>query len=419
MKVLIVGNGAREHALAWKVSQSPRVEKVFASPGNPGMASSATCIDYSVDDIPGLLDFAKQEQIDLTIVGPEYPCSLGIVDQFIEAGLAIFGPHQKAAQLETSKGFAKEIMTAAGVETAKYREASSFAEAQQIVAEFSRPVVLKADGLAAGKGVVICREESEVQEGLEYLFQKLDSDSIVIEEFIKGVEASFIVATDGTTVIPLATSHDYKRIGDGNMGPNTGGMGSLSPTPYLVQGAEQELVDTIIKPVLREMQKRGIPFQGFLYAGLILPQDGKPSVIEFNVRLGDPEAQSILRRWQSDILTDIEALLAGNATENQITWLTESAACIVKASQGYPASSRKGDVISGISAAEEMPDVVVFHAGTALDEKDQLVTNGGRVLSVTAVGGNAEEALQKAYKGADLISFPGEQSRRDIGGPNG
>jgi phosphoribosylamine---glycine ligase len=419
MKVLVIGNGAREHALVWKVAQSSHITEVFVAPGNPGMAEQATCVSIPVDDIDHLVEFALSHHIGLTIVGPEYPCSLGLVDRFEEAGLRIFGPRQAAAQLETSKGFAKSIMQAAGVETARYVEVRSHKDALQALSQFSHPVVLKADGLAAGKGVVICHDEHEISIGLSYLFGELAAQSIIIEEFVKGVEVSFIVATDGDIVLPLVSSHDYKRIGDGNTGPNTGGMGSISPTPYLQPGSEGTLIETIIKPVLAEMSRRGIHYRGFLYAGLIIPEGGKPSVLEFNVRLGDPEAQVILRRWQSDFVTDIIALLDGTASSQQISWSNDAAACIVKASQGYPASARKGDVITGTDKVGHIPSLTVFHAGTARGHQGELITAGGRVLSITATGCSVEEALGRVYQAAEVIHFPGEQYRRDIGGRNG
>jgi len=422
MKILVVGSGGREHALCWKLHTSPLVSALYAAPGNPGTAEFAQNVAIEVTDVDALCDFAVREDINLTVVGPELPLSLGLADALAARGLAVFGPVQDAARLESSKAFSKEIMNAAQVPTPQSWHTTSLNEARALTTKRGVPLVLKADGLASGKGVVVCHERAEVEVGLSYLFEQLGSDTVLVEEFIKGTEASFMVATDGSTIIPLATSHDYKRIGEGNTGANTGGMGSISPTPYLTTKQEEFALHGIITPVLQELKRRGIPFKGFLYAGLMIPADGSPRVIEFNVRLGDPECQSILRRLENDLLPTLCHLAGVKGYEeapSALEWSASSAVCLVNASAGYPAASSSGDVIEGITAAKQNNDVVVFQAGTARAEDGTLVTAGGRVLGITATGETTEEALRVAYRASELVHFAGRQLRRDIGAPNG
>jgi phosphoribosylamine--glycine ligase len=414
MKVLIIGSGGREHAIAWKLRQSSVVKRIYCAPGNPGIAAFAQCLPIKLDDISSLAAFAQREQIDLTVVGPEYPLTLGIVERFNELGLTIFGPSSQAVRLESSKNFAKEIMIAAGVPTARYQVFKSAGELQNHLANCPIPVVLKADGLAAGKGVFVCMNRSEALSAIPAIFGELHSEQVVVEEFMEGVEASFIVATDGERVVPLATAHDYKRIYDNDQGPNTGGMGTVSPTPRLSTEQEGWVVEYIIRPVLSEMARRGTPFSGFLYAGLMINQKGEIRVVEFNARLGDPETQVIMRRMSSD-LAQLLFDLATKSGPALATWSEEHAVCLVLAANNYPGKPVLGDEITGINLTESLPGLVVFHAGTSLDDKGILRTAGGRVLNVTATGGSSMEARSRAYRGADMIQFKGRQLRRDIG----
>lgn len=414
MKLLIVGSGGREHAIAWKLRQSPLVSQIYCAPGNPGIAGIAKCLPLKVDDIEGLAEFAQSERIDLTIVGPEYPLTLGIVERFHSLGLNIFGPSSQAVRLESSKNFAKEVMVAAGVPTASYHVFRTAEELQSHLADCPIPVVLKADGLAAGKGVFVCLSRDQAFSAIPAIFGELHSEQVVVEEFMEGVEASFIVATDGQRVVPLATAHDYKRIYDNDQGPNTGGMGTVSPTPRLSTKQEEWVVEHVIRPVLSEMARRGTPFSGFLYAGLMITPKGEIKVVEFNARLGDPETQVIMRRMGSDLAS----LLLGLATESgsaAVTWRDEHAVCLVLAASNYPGTPVLGDEITGINLTESLPGLVVFHAGTVMDSKGILRTAGGRVLNVTATGESPAEARSRAYRGADMIQFKGRQLRRDIG----
>ncbi|MCB0332523.1 MAG: phosphoribosylamine--glycine ligase [Bdellovibrionales bacterium] len=415
MKVLVVGSGGREHAIAWKLSHSSQVSEIYNAPGNPGMAKVGENLSLAVDDLEGIKSFCLQQGIDLVVVGPEYPLSLGLVDVLCAAGITTFGPTKAAAQMESSKAFAKEIMLAAGVPTASYERFTSQQGAIDYVQAQGAPIVVKADGLAAGKGVFVCQTVKEANEGIEAVFSEFESAEVVIEEMLQGVEVSYIVATDGTRIVPLAASHDYKRIFDGDQGPNTGGMGTVSPTPRLSVEQETEVLSRVIEPVLEELRKRGTPFCGFLYAGLMISPEGEINVIEFNARLGDPETQVIMRRLESDLL-DILYPLASSAKElPAVSWIPESAVCVTLASKGYPQSSHKGDVITGIESAEANASCVVFHAGTSLSPSGELVTGGGRVLSVTSISDTLENARLQAYQACELISFDGCQYRKDIG----
>ncbi len=420
MKVLVIGSGGREHTIAWKISKSPVVTQVICAPGNPGCREVALCEDsVKVDDVEQLLLVAKKHNVDLTIVGPEVSLAAGVVDRFKAEGLKIFGPTKAAAQLEASKSFAKEIMQSAGVPTAGYAVCSSEGEIRELASRWGLPIVLKADGLAAGKGVFVCHTEDEFNYGCRALFTELLADKVVVEQFLHGVEASFIVATDGINVVPLSPAHDYKRIGDNDTGLNTGGMGTVSPTPRLSEEQGSWTVENVIRPTLREMEKRGVPFSGFLYAGLMIAPDGAINVVEFNARLGDPETQVILRRLDSDLAILLDWLASSpDAKEREkpeVKWSQSSAVCVVLAADGYPGQIRKGDVIDGVNLTHSIPGVQVFHAGTALNDRGELVTSGGRVLNVTATGADLNEARRLVYRAVDIIQFRGRQARRDIG----
>lgn len=414
MNVLVIGSGGREHAICWKISQSKKLKKLFCAPGNPGIAGLAENVNLKVDDINGLIAFAKSEKIDLTIVGPEYPLSLGIVDAFKKEKLRIFGPSKAAAQIEASKHFAKQIMLASNVKTAASEVFSDLESAKNYLAKHELPVVLKADGLAAGKGVFICHKATEIEEALNCLFTEMKVEKLLVESFLEGKEVSFIVATDGKQIVPLAAAHDYKRIFDNDQGLNTGGMGNVSPTPNLPDNSEVKIIDTIMRPVIDTMAKQGVPFQGFLYAGLMISPKGEINILEFNARLGDPETQVIMRRMDADFLAVLDALCSDGQTKlPEVSWKKQSAVCVVLASGGYPLSNQNDEEIFGIDLASQLPEVVIFHAGTKLQD-DKLVTNGGRVLNVTALGDTQEIARSRVYQAADMIQFKGRQIRRDI-----
>lgn len=417
MKVLVVGGGGREHALVWKVAQSPLVEKVYCAPGNPGIAQQGECVAIKADDIDGLLDFARERSIDLTVVGPEVPLTLGIVDRFRDAGLTIFGPDAKAAQLEGSKVFCKDVMAKYGVPTAAYGTFSDREKAVAFIREHGAPIVVKADGLAAGKGVVVAQNEEEAIAAVDAamvdnIFGEAGS-TVVIEEFLDGEEASFIAFTDGETILPLASSQDHKPVFDGDEGPNTGGMGAYSPAPVVTEAIHDKVVETVLKPLVKGMAAEGCPFNGILYAGLMI-KDGEVKVLEFNVRFGDPEAQPLLARLKSDLVPVLLACAKGELGGVELQWHDKAAVCVVMASGGYPGSFEKGLPIGGLEEAEKIDDLIVFHAGTA--EKDGVVVNnGGRVLGVTGLGDNVAAAIDKAYSGVKVISWPGVHFRNDIG----
>lgn len=418
IKVLVIGSGAREHALCWKLKQSPLLAELYAAPGNPGMAAVARLVELKVDDISGLCRFARMEQIDLTVVGPEYPLSLGVVDAFESEGLQIFGPSRAAARLESSKEFCKQILNAAGVVTAACRVFEDGARLREHIESAVFPLVLKADGLAAGKGVFVCMQREEAHAALASGLGQPPGSRVLVEEYLSGLEASFMVATDGQRVATLASSHDYKRAGEGDRGPNTGGMGSVSPTPRLKPEVEEKILSQVIEPVLAEMRRRATPFRGFLYAGLMLDKNGRISVLEFNARLGDPETQSILVRLESDLLPLLLELSCSGglvAPLPELSWSRDRAVTVVMAASGYPEKPRLGDSISGLDEAAQLPGVQIFHAGTKMQDANRLVTAGGRVLSVTARAGSIDEAARLAQQGCGLISFDGAQLRRDIG----
>ncbi len=413
MKVLLIGAGGREHAMAWKLSQSDKVSSLFIAPGNPGTAELGENVSLDVTDIDGLVAFARDEQIDLTVVGPELPLTLGVVDAFQAAGLKIFGPDKIAAQVEGSKAFAKDIMERAKVPTAAYETFSEAEKAKEYIQKQGAPIVVKVDGLAAGKGVFVCTETQDALSAVDEAFHTFSAKQIVVEEFLEGVEVSYIVATNGKSIVPFASSHDYKRIGEGDSGPNTGGMGTISPTPRLSSEQEQYVLNNVMAPVINELVKATGGYTGFLYGGLMLTPKGEVKVLEFNARLGDPETQSILRRMESDLFEVLYALSVGDVPP-EVRWSPQTAVCVVMASKGYPASSSKGDIISGLKEAGASTAQQVFHAGTALSEAGEVVTGGGRVLAVTALGDDVDTARALCYQAVDLIDFEGKQFRRDI-----
>lgn len=418
MKVLVVGGGGREHAFVWKLAQSPWVERVYAVPGNAGIAQTATCLSLSLGPpFESLLDFVVAEGIDLTVVGPEAPLVQGIVDAFEARGLAIHGPTAAAAQLEGSKAFAKERMRRYGIPTAAYRVFDDPESAIAYLREVGAPVVVKADGLAAGKGTVVCATLDEALSAVNAIMkQRCFGDAgkrLLVEECLFGEEASFIVLCDGQTAFPLASAQDHKRIGEADQGPNTGGMGAYSPTPVLDEVLTERLMTEVVLPLLKGMASEGTPYKGFLYVGVMVTSTG-PKVLEFNCRLGDPEAQVILPRLASDLVPALEASLAGTLDRIVLEWRPEACVCVVMASGGYPGAYRTGYPIRGLDAANARPDTMVFHAGTALVE-GQWVTHGGRVLGVTALGKDLREAVRRAYEAVGDISFQDAYYRRDIG----
>lgn len=417
MKVLIVGGGGREHALAWKVSQSQRVKKIFAAPGNAGIARIAECVAINSEDIQGLRDFAEKNRIDLTIVGPETPLSLGMVDEFEKAGLKAFGPSRLAAEIEASKTFAKDLMKKYRIPTAEYEVFTDRKSAETYVRSKGCPVVVKADGLAAGKGVVVAETVDEAVSAIEMIMSQRAfgkaGDKIVVEECLSGEEASFMAFTDGVTVLPMASAQDHKRVFDGDKGPNTGGMGAYSPAPVVTKRLERSVMEEIMIPTVRAMAKEGRPFRGVLYAGLMI-RDGKARVLEFNARFGDPETQPVLARLESDLVDIIEAILSGALSRVDVRWKPDAAVCVVMASAGYPGAYEKGRVITGLEKAADRRNVIVFHAGTAIRDGN-VVTDGGRVLGVTGIGSVIAAAIDNAYAAVREISFAGAHYRNDIG----
>ncbi|MDR3393336.1 MAG: phosphoribosylamine--glycine ligase [Sulfuriferula sp.] len=416
MNILVIGSGGREHALAWRLAQSPRVAKVFVAPGNAGTAGEKELTNVPITSIPLLLEFAKREQVMLTVVGPEAPLAAGIVDAFRAEGLKIFGPTQAAAQLEASKDFAKAFMERHGIPTAKYQTFSDIAAAHAYIDANGAPIVIKADGLAAGKGVVVAQTVAEAHDAVETMLQDNQLGDagarVVIEEFLAGEEASFIVMCDGEHVLPLATSQDHKRIGDGDTGPNTGGMGAYSPAPVVTPEIYAKTLREVIAPVMAGMKQAGTPYTGFLYAGLMIDGNNNIKVLEFNCRMGDPETQPIMMRLKSDLVMLMEHAVNGTLDTVEAEWDRRTALGVVMAVANYPDAPRVGDVINGLPKDDE--DFHVFHAGTRLQD-EQIVTSGGRVLCVTALGDSVKMAQRRAYEIADQISFDGSQMRRDIG----
>jgi len=419
MKVLVIGGGGREHALAWKSAQSERVETVFVAPGNAGTAQEPGLknIDIGAEDVDALCDFARREAIDLTIVGPEVPLVAGIVDRFRDAGLRIFGPNAAAAELEGSKAFTKDFLARHNIPTAAYGNFTDLDEAIAYVKAQGAPIVVKADGLAAGKGVILAQTESEaIAACRDMLAGNAFGEAghrVVIEEFLSGEEASFIVMVDGEQVLPLATSQDHKARNDGDTGPNTGGMGAYSPAPVVDEAMHRRIMDEVIHPTVRGMAADGKPYTGFLYAGIMIASDGTPKVLEYNVRFGDPETQPIMLRLRSDLVALCEAALDGRLDSVSADWDPRASLGVVLAAGGYPASYEKGDDIHGLDS-DFGDGVKVFHAGTTLDS-DKVVTSGGRVLCVCALGDDVADAQRRAYKAVDQISWNGMYCRRDIG----
>lgn len=417
MNVLVVGSGGREHALCWKIKQSPLVRKVVCAPGNAGITKVATCFDVKANDIESLIRLARAEEIDLTVVGPEAPLSLGITDKFEEAGLRIFGPSQSASKIESSKVFSKNLFKKYDIPTAFYATFESYKEAVKWVDEVKPPLVVKVDGLAAGKGVFICKDENTAIDTLDSilnagLFGEAGA-SVVIEEFLEGEEASFFAFSDGNNLLPLESSQDHKPLLDGDEGPNTGGMGAYSPAPLVTPELYKRIMDEIMMPTVEAMKAEGMPYKGILYAGLMIKGDDV-KVLEFNCRFGDPEAQPLLMRMSSDIVPVLNAVVDGDLTGYGIQWRDESAVCIVMASKGYPGDYKKGVEIPGIHNADGIDNVAVFHAGTVL-EQSKIVTNGGRVLGVTALSKTIPESIQLAYKAVNAIDSKTLYFRTDIG----
>ncbi|WP_152205364.1 phosphoribosylamine--glycine ligase [Marinobacter changyiensis] len=418
MNILIIGNGGREHALAWKVAQSPQADRVFVAPGNAGTATEPGLENVAIEvmDLTGLADFATAHQVGLTIVGPEAPLVAGIVDLFESRGLRVFGPSKGAAQLEGSKAFTKNFLARHNIPTADYGNFTEVDEALAYVRKQGAPIVVKADGLAAGKGVIVAMTLTEAEDAIrDMLAGNAFGDAgsrVVVEEFLEGEEASFIVMVDGEHVLPMATSQDHKRVGDGDTGPNTGGMGAYSPAPVVTADVHQRIMDDVIYPTVQGMAAEGHPYKGFLYAGLMIDGNGAPKVIEFNCRFGDPETQPIMLRMKSDLVALCNAAIDGKLDQCASDWDDRASVGIVLAAGGYPDSYNKGDVISGLPAQETAGEKV-FHAGTRL-EGDQVVTNGGRVLCATALGNTVTEAQQRAYQLAKTIRWSGSFYRTDI-----
>jgi phosphoribosylamine--glycine ligase len=417
MKVLVIGSGGREHALVWKIAQSPLVTKVYCAPGNPGIAELAENVALKVDDLPGLLAFAQKEQIGLTVVGPELPLSLGIVDLFEDNGLTVFGARQNAAIIEASKAFSKDLMKKYNVPTAAYEVFTEIEPAIAFLDTLGLPVVVKADGLAAGKGVIIARTR---EEAIETITDMLSGNAfgnagsrVVIEEFLRGEEASFLAFTDGRNIIPLASAQDHKPIFDGDKGPNTGGMGAYSPAPVVTPAIHEKVMQEVMRRTVDGMAAEGRPYKGVLYAGLMI-DGGEIKTLEFNARFGDPECQPLLMRMKSDIVPILLATAKGDISAVKLEWHDKAAVCVVMAAEGYPGDYRKGDLISGLDKAAALEDLFVFHAGTA-SKDGAYCTNGGRVLGVTALGTTVRDAIARAYDGVAAITWPGVQYRTDIG----
>ena len=416
MKILVIGSGGREHALAWKLAQSPRIQKVYVAPGNVGTFLDPVLENVAANNIPEWIAFVKNEGIGLTVVGPEAPLAAGVVDAFRAEGLAIFGPTKACAQLESSKDFAKQFLVRHNIPTAKYQTFSDAAEAHAYVEREGAPIVIKADGLAAGKGVVVAMSPEEAHAAIDMMLvgnRMGDAGGrVVIEEFMQGEEASFIVMADGKHALAMATSQDHKRLKDGDQGPNTGGMGAYSPAPVVTPQVHARVMREIINPTLAGMAADGLPYTGFLYAGLMIDEQGAPRVVEFNCRFGDPETQPIMMRLKTDLVDLVEAALAGKLDTAEADWDRRVALGVVLAAGGYPDDPRKGDVISGLEA--KLEDAHVFHAGTAMCD-GKVVTSGGRVLCVTALGESVKDAQARAYDLVGQIHFDGVQFRRDIG----
>jgi phosphoribosylamine--glycine ligase len=419
MKVLVIGSGAREHAICWRLKASSSVTEILCAPGNPGIAQVATCLPIAVTAVDELVAAATQHGVSFTVVGPEAALEAGIVDAFEKHKLPIAGPSKAAAQLETSKAFAKEVMVAAGVPTAGYEVFTSRSSLQEYIAARGAPLVLKADGLASGKGVFVVTEAQDFPAALDALFGPLKAERVVVEEFLEGVEVSCIFASNGLDVVPLAPAHDYKRLSDNDQGPNTGGMGSVCPTERVSSQDLEWIQEHCARPIIETMRSRGTPFKGFLYAGLMVsqtsPRTAGVKVLEYNTRLGDPECQSIMARLASDPIDLYQWMSGVKPTRPELQWTNSVSTCVVVASDGYPEAPVKGDAITGLELATLVPNTVIFHAATARDSSGALVSTGGRTLSVVGTGASQHEARSAAYKAVDMIQLRGRRLRRDIG----
>lgn len=420
MKILLVGSGGREHALAWALAQSQNCKELYCAPGNAGIESCAECVDIALDDVPGLTKFAKDKKIDLVVVGPEAPLVKGLADLLKIAGIKVFGPSQAAARLEGSKGFMKDLCAKYDIPTARYKRFSSLALAQEFIREIGAPIVIKADGLAAGKGVIVAQTLEEALEAAEDMLSGnafgASGAEIVVEEFMDGEELSYFALADGHSILPLNSAQDHKRVFDGDEGPNTGGMGAYSPAHLMTVELEEKIIHRIIKPTVKAMHAEGCPFSGVLFAGIMVMKN-EPYLIEYNARFGDPECQTLMLRLQGDLL---QILLAGaegrlQDVRGQVSWSERPAMCVVMAANGYPGDYKKGTVIKGLSDADEIDNVMVFHAGTKKGTKGEILANGGRVLGVSATGENLGHARRLCYEAVDKIDWPEGFCRKDIG----
>jgi phosphoribosylamine--glycine ligase len=413
----VVGGGGREHALVWKIAQSPKVTKIYCAPGNAGISEQATIVPIKANDLNGLLQFSLKEKIDLTVVGPEDPLTQGIVDLFELKSLFIFGANKKAAEIEGSKAFAKEMMKKYNIPTASYEVFHNRDEAVKYIREQGAPIVVKADGLAAGKGVIVCKTVEEAIQSVDRIMvEKIFGEAgnrVVIEEYLVGEEASYIAFTDGKAILPMASSQDHKPVFDGDQGPNTGGMGAYSPAPVVKDEVHEKIIEKILRPIIYGMGEEGRLYKGVLYAGLMI-QDGHPKVLEFNARFGDPETQPDLMRMKGDIVPILEACMKGSLSQHKIEWDNRASVCVAMASKGYPGDYEKGRVIGGLKEVSRMEGVFVFHAGTALKD-GQMITNGGRVLGVTGLGEDIPRAIARTYQAVKKISWDGAHYRTDIG----
>jgi len=418
MRILVVGGGAREHALCWKIAASPLCSKLYCAPGNPGIAAEATCVPIAADDIDGLLAFARQEEIDLAVIGPEAPLTKGIVDRLEENGIAAFGPSAKAAALEGSKGFMKDLCAKYGIPTARYGRFTNAQTARNHAQAMTPPIVVKADGLAAGKGVIICKDHAAAFAAIEEMMVRKNfgdaGQTIIIEEYLEGEEISFFALVDGIHALPLASAQDHKRVGDGDRGPNTGGMGAYSPAPAATPAVEKAIMERIVMPAVHGMAAEGRPFKGVLFAGIMLTADG-PKLIEFNVRFGDPECEVLCLRLKSDLVPALLAARDGALDSFDLRWHEEKALSVVMAAEGYPGTPRTGTVIRGLEKAANLEQVVVFHAGTRRNAAGAIEAAGGRVLAIAALGASVSDAQTRAYRAIDCIDWPEGFCRRDIG----
>lgn len=417
MKVLVVGGGGREHALCWAISKSPKCKKLYAAPGNAGIADVAECVDISAEDVKGIVHFAKSEKINFVVIGPEAPLVSGLADELGKAGIKAFGPSAKAAAIEGSKGFMKDLLAKYGIPTAEYGRFNEPDAAKEYITRNEHKVVVKADGLAAGKGVILCHNKNEAYAAIDHIMTERAfggaGDEVLVEEFMEGEEASFFALVDGTHAVALASAQDHKAAFDGDTGPNTGGMGAYSPAPVIDQAMNDKIMKTIIEPTIKGMAEEGCPYKGVLFAGIMITDQG-PKVLEFNARFGDPECQALMARMKSDVLDALLACADGTLDKANIQWNKETALVVVMAADGYPGHYEKGSGINNLAAANAIEGVTVFHAGTETDG-DKIVSSGGRVLGITAMGKSVKDAQAIAYKAVDTIDWPEGFCRRDIG----